>query len=218
LPETAPTDSEQCKLEQGIPQPEGRRREGSARAGTAARGPLDEILFRMHIIRMRTKKTSAEGGGPAPSLRDLSSFRIALLLREINAYVNAKVAGELEASGLTMPQITAIRLIAHAGEPTMSELGAGMNASPSTVAGIVDRLAAAGIVERRRNASDRRIVRVAISPGGGARANRARLAMETCFSKAFAALGDAELSGVERGLDAILSSFRGERRAGTDKE
>ncbi len=37
--------------------------------------------------------------------------------------------------------------------------------------------------------------------------------METCFSRAFEAIGDVELSGIERGLDTILSAFRGETSA-----
>lgn len=72
-------------------------------------------------------------------------------MREINALVNSIITERLVSSGFTLHQITAIRLLAHRGEMTMSELGQEMNASPSTVAGIIDRLEASGTVTRRRD-------------------------------------------------------------------
>jgi DNA-binding MarR family transcriptional regulator len=146
--------------------------------------------------------------GPAPSPRDRSSFRIALRIREITSVVNARIAEALASSGLTMPQITAIRLVAHAGSLTMTQICNEMNASPSTVAGIIDRLEAAGIVERKRSDQDRRVIHVSISSKGSDKALLARTTMETCFSKAFEALAEDELSSIEHGLDAVLAAFR----------
>jgi DNA-binding MarR family transcriptional regulator len=140
---------------------------------------------------MRSKKPTppdSDGG---------SAFRIALALREINALVASRVAAELEPTGLTMPQITALMLIAHAGSPTMSELCAGMNASPSTVAGIVDRLEAAGIVARNRDEADRRSVRVSIAPAGSRQAALARGAVPA-----------TDLARIEDGLAAALAALR----------
>lgn len=140
--------------------------------------------------------------------RDSSGFKIALLVREINALVNGTITEELASSGFTLPQITAIRILSHRGELTMSELGREMNASPSTVAGIIDRLEATGTVGRRRDEDDKRVVRVAFTEKGSARAMAARSAIDLCFARAFADIGDAELARIEGGLEAIARAFR----------
>ena len=148
--------------------------------------------------------------------RDRSGFRIALLVREINALVNSTITEELASSGFTLPQITAIRILSHQGELTMSELGHEMNASPSTVAGIVDRLEASGTVRRRRDGEDRRIVRVAFTEEGSAQALAARSAIDLCFARAFTAIGDEALSRIESGLDAIAAALRGDGPGAAD--
>lgn len=157
---------------------------------------------------MRNIRIGSNSASPAGT-RDRSGFRIALLVREINALVNATITEELASSGYTLPQITAIRILSHQGELTMSELGHAMNASPSTVAGIIDRLEASGTVIRRRDAKDKRLVHVAFTEAGSARALAARAAIDVCFSRAFTAIGDEELSRIEGGLDAIATALRG---------
>jgi DNA-binding MarR family transcriptional regulator len=142
------------------------------------------------------------------SARGDSGFRTILLLREVNALVNARIGEELAASGLTPAQITVVRLLGHGGELTMSEIGAEMHASPSTVAGIVDRLEAAEIVVRRREQTDRRIVRVAFTELGSKKALAARKAVDGCFAQAFSAIGDEELSMIESGLSEIAKALR----------
>ena len=151
------------------------------------------------------------GGPPDANLspRDRQSFRIALRIREINSLANARIAEALSSSGLTMPQITAIRLVAHAGSLTMSQICAEMNASPSTVAGIIDRLEAAGIVERVRSEEDRRVIYVHLAAKGSEKALFAKQTMDTCFSKAFESLADDELHEIERNLDTVLKAFKG---------
>ena len=92
----------------------------------------------------------------------------------------------------------------------MSQICAEMNASPSTVAGIIDRLEAGGIVERRRSEEDRRVIFVHLAAQGSEKAMFARRTMDTCFSKAFENIALGELSDIERGLDTVLKAFRGE--------
>lgn len=151
-----------------------------------------------------------ENNSSSPAARrDRSGFRIALLVREINALINSSITEELVSSGYTLPQITAIRILSHRGELSMSELGREMNASPSTVAGIIDRLEASGTVRRRRDEVDKRIVHVAFTEAGSARARSAKSSIEGCFARAFAAIGDEELARIEGGLEAIAQAFRG---------
>jgi DNA-binding MarR family transcriptional regulator len=49
---------------------------------------------------------------------------------------------------------------------TASGLAAAADLSPATVTEMLDTLVGAGLVERQRDESDRRVVRVALTPGG----------------------------------------------------
>lgn len=162
----------------------------------------------MRNICIENTSPNSEPDSAAPVSRDRLGFRIALLVREINALVNATITERLVSSGFTLPQITAIRLLAHRGEMTMSELGREMNASPSTVAGIIDRLEASGTVRRRRDTEDRRIVWVSFTEKGSAQAMAARSAIDVCFAQAFESISDRELQSITAGLEAIASALR----------
>ncbi len=70
--------------------------------------------------------------------------------------------------GVTGPQIWALQTLAAGGVLTVSELAAHMFLHVSTISVIVDRLEERGLVSRRRDARDRRVVRLTIRPRGRA--------------------------------------------------
>jgi DNA-binding MarR family transcriptional regulator len=156
---------------------------------------------------MRTVHARTDSPAPAPGPRAEAGYRAALLIREIHGRLTARVEAELAGTGLTLPQITLIKAVAHAGEPTVTELARAMGAAKSTVTGIVDRLEAAGLLERRRSAEDRREVRVAFAPGGASRLRRIRGAVDDCFAAAFGPLSDAELERLGLSLGTILGAL-----------
>ena len=67
---------------------------------------------------------------------------------------------------LTLPQVKVLMVVGAGGETRMSEIGRGLGASASTATGIVDRLAERRLVERVRDAQDRRVVRVRLTATG----------------------------------------------------
>jgi DNA-binding MarR family transcriptional regulator len=156
----------------------------------------------MHIVRMETFQ------GRTNSLdRAELGFRAALLIREINARLTAMIAEELADTGLTLPQITLIKALAHGKELTVTELARELSAGKSTVTGIVDRLESAGLVERRRDGEDRREVRVAFTPGSRARVMEIRRAVDGSFARAFARLPDERFAELELSLETILGAI-----------
>lgn len=70
--------------------------------------------------------------------------------------------------GLTLPQWLALGCIGHAGEDGIahSQIGQKLMLSKAPITGIVDRLERAGLVERRADAKDRRVSRVAANEKG----------------------------------------------------
>jgi MarR family transcriptional regulator, transcriptional regulator for hemolysin len=83
----------------------------------------------------------------------------------------------------------------------MREVAATLGVAMSTATQVADRLEALGLVQRRPDASDRRVVRLALSEGGQAALAELHLQRDERIE---AALG--RLSGTER--EAVLTGLR----------
>ena len=78
----------------------------------------------------------------------------------------------LEELDLTFMQAHALRQLAPDEEWTMGKLAADIKCDPSNITGIVDRLEARGLVERRSAAGDRRVKVLALTAAGVAMRER----------------------------------------------
>jgi DNA-binding MarR family transcriptional regulator len=91
------------------------------------------------------------------------------LLQRVIALVNRKSAGEstafMHASGLTMPQIVVLFALRRA-EASISELAGRLRMSLPATSQLVERLVAAGLIDRRESPEDRRVRRASILPAG----------------------------------------------------
>lgn len=77
-------------------------------------------------------------------------------VRAVHRYFERSIQERAEAAGFTLPQVRVLRhLTAHPGA-TVTTLGASLEISQSTASGIVARLVAKGVLERRAVAEDRR--------------------------------------------------------------
>lgn len=76
------------------------------------------------------------------------------------------IAANCEHVHLTHPQIHALLHLGHDGGLTMGELARRIGVTEKTVTGIVDRLERESYVQRERDATDRRVVRVCLTPKG----------------------------------------------------
>jgi DNA-binding MarR family transcriptional regulator len=82
------------------------------------------------------------------------------LARQMQAH-NHAIAAEF---GLTGPQA---RLLVQLGDPVpMGQLAERLDCDPSNVTGMVDRLHARGLVERRADEADRRVKYLTLTPAG----------------------------------------------------
>lgn len=98
--------------------------------------------------------------------RDALIERLADLQREVSKSLAAHRLPTLVQSNLTMQQLRLVVGVAVAGPASGQELAARLGVSLGTITGIVDRLVAQGLVERREDPADRRVRRVALSPAG----------------------------------------------------
>lgn len=145
-------------------------------------------------------------------------YRVALFLREINAALTERIAASVAGTGLTLPQIVAVKALAHRGELTVTELARELAVGKSTAVGIVDRLERAGLVARRRGGEDRREVKVGFAAGAEPELRRIKAAVDECFATAFAGLGAERLRHLESSLQSVLDTLGPAGGAGPESD
>ena len=133
-----------------------------------------------------------------------SGFKIALLIKEINSKINYKVTEELKNIGLTVPQITAIKFIAHKKQVTVSELSEEMSITKATVSGILNRLENMNIIKRIRSNEDKRIVYIVFSDEGLSLAKDIKHIMNNCFENIFSNVSKEDLISIDNHLSSLL--------------
>lgn len=87
-------------------------------------------------------------------------------LRRIFQAVHSYTRRAKKASGLTGPQLWAIKMIADAGPIRVSDLSRKMYLHPATVIGMLDRLTKLGLIKKTRSRRDRRVVHVTLTADG----------------------------------------------------
>ena len=85
------------------------------------------------------------------------------LFRSLRRHLVKGSRAELARSGLTAAQVSVISLLGTKGATTLGELSRELELSHSTVSGIVDRLQAKGLVDRRTSQKDRRYVEISLA-------------------------------------------------------
>ncbi len=108
---------------------------------------------------------------------------------------------------LTMPQMTTLYAIRAANTCRMSELALLTKQSAGTLTGIVDRLISDGLVCRVRDADDRRVVQVALTPTGEERLAQVDLARRKDMTRMLSHFSLYQLRYLEELLRLLLAGI-----------
>jgi MarR family transcriptional regulator for hemolysin len=95
-----------------------------------------------------------------------------------------------------------------------SELARHLDLAPITLARLIDKLTAAGLVERRDDAQDRRANRLFLTEKAGPTLERLRLLGEDLMGRALAGLEPHIVASLHEGLDRIRQNLKSELQAG----
>lgn len=126
-------------------------------------------------------------------------------IRRVFQAVNDTSKKAQRESGMTGPQLWAIKLIGDLSPVRVSDLAARMYLNPSTVVGILDRLESRGFVKRDRSVDDRRVVKVQLTAAGKDLLVRAREVASGLLVNGLETLTFKELNNIEAGLDKLVS-------------
>jgi DNA-binding MarR family transcriptional regulator len=89
-------------------------------------------------------------------------------IRRVFQVVNEQSKKAKRQTGLTGPQLWAIKMIGELAPVRVSDLAAGMYLHPATVVGILNRLELQGLIRRIRTTEDRRVVKIELTDAGNA--------------------------------------------------
>lgn len=131
------------------------------------------------------------------------SLKLWVVLSRAVAAVQAHAQADITRHGLTLTEFGVLEALYHKGPLLLGEVQRKILVTSGGVTYLVDRLAARGLVERRRCESDRRATYAALTPEGEALIAGIFPAHAACLDKALAGLDAEEKEQATRLLRAL---------------
>jgi DNA-binding MarR family transcriptional regulator len=128
-------------------------------------------------------------------------LEVLISLRRIIHATDLQSKQVVKACGLTIPQIMVLGAIDRLGDVTIKRISDDVSLSQATVTTILNRLEQRELVERVRNADDKRIVNARLTAAGSGALSAAPPLLHESFIQRFESLGKREKA-------KILSSLR----------
>ena len=125
-------------------------------------------------------------------------------LRRVYQVINEQSKKAKKQTGITGPQLWAIKMIAESSPVQVSELAHKMYLHPATVVGILNRLEGKGLVLRMRTREDRRVVDVNLTPEGKALVARAPEVAQGLLAAGLEVLPAVRLLDIASALDELV--------------
>ncbi|MHA6288736.1 MarR family winged helix-turn-helix transcriptional regulator [Maricaulis sp. CAU 1757] len=110
---------------------------------------------------------------------------ILVALRRITRAIDLQSKRLVKATGLTAPQLVVIDTLRKGGELSPSAIARRVSLSQATITSILDRLTNAGLIERIRSDSDKRVVLARLTDKGHVAANDAPELLQAGFMRSF---------------------------------
>jgi DNA-binding MarR family transcriptional regulator len=127
-------------------------------------------------------------------------------------------APELLQIDISMAQLKALYLVAVQGPLKMSALADRLHVTLSTASGLADRLVEQGLLMRRHDPSDRRLVVVSTTPAGAGLLDRLRELSTRRLRSLLAGLAADDLRALARGIDSLARQAVTEASQGSERE
>lgn len=135
---------------------------------------------------------------------DEPSYEILRALRRILKRVNEHSRLLARESGMTVPQVLALKAVSELDAPTPAVVARAIQLTPSTTTAVLDRLEGAGLIRRERSPNDRRKVLLVLTDEGRGRASALPPPLQERFLQRLDTLEPLERGQLLDALDRIV--------------
>jgi DNA-binding MarR family transcriptional regulator len=150
-------------------------------------------------------RVGLEAGPPTDSsIRILHALRRLMRLLDIHS---RRLATEKD---VTSAQLFAMKMLAVEGVDTATEVARRVHLSPSTVVGILDRLEEKRLVERRRDQTDRRVVRLSLTREGSRLIRETPHPVQDLLAESKNGMSEEEERRIAEALEALVAHLGGD--------
>jgi MarR family transcriptional regulator, organic hydroperoxide resistance regulator len=136
------------------------------------------------------------------------AMRVWLRLIRLEARMQSAVSDRLRMIGVSIPQCDVLTTLSEQEGVNQQELAKRLYVTKGNISGLLDRLAAAGFVERRSLASDRRQYSIHLTDAGRTMAERAIAVQHKWLASTLGKLDEAELDALEAQLLRLREIMR----------
>ena len=120
-------------------------------------------------------------------------FKVAIAFFQLNSRLERCLSDGLVAHRMTLAQFDVLMTLWHTDGITQQELAEWLLVTKANVVGLIDRVSAAGWVERRPDAEDRRVNRLYLTEAGRKLVCKAQPGQQALVKNIFGRLTEAEL-------------------------
>lgn len=129
--------------------------------------------------------------------------QVLVSLRRIMRAVDLHSRQLVRLTGLTAPQLLALRTLAENGELTAGSIARAVHLSQATITSVLDRLEQAGLVVRVRSERDRRQVLVRLTDAGRKACRAAPMLLQEHFVARYRELPEAQQAALLEALQQV---------------
>jgi DNA-binding MarR family transcriptional regulator len=146
----------------------------------------------MAAASFRLMRDRSSGPNPAAD-----ATRVWFRLLRLESRINTALGARLRALGLTAPQCDVLTTLTEREGVSQQELAERLYVTKGNISGLIDRLVAAALVERRAIAGDRRSHAIYLTPAGRHRAQEAIAMQREFVARTFGRLQPEQLIAFE---------------------
>jgi MarR family transcriptional regulator, organic hydroperoxide resistance regulator len=134
---------------------------------------------------------------PAAKKLEADATRVWFRLLRLESRINTALGARLRALGLTAPQCDVLTTLTEREGISQQELAERLYVTKGNISGLIDRLVAGGLVERRAIAGDRRSHAIYLTPAGRESAEEAIAMQREFVAQTFGQLSPEQLIAFE---------------------
>ena len=136
-----------------------------------------------------------------------SEHRLVFLLNVAHRRLQRWMAARTQNSGVTAAQSGLLFILGRRDGELMGEAGAALDLGPPGISGLVDRMTATNLIQRRADPDDGRAWRLWLTPAGRAALAETKAGLSEINARLTGGFSDAELDVVARWLTSFQTKF-----------